>query len=165
VKNNREIPTEDRVPDRTNEKLLIGARERCRLPDIALGTLVARVDTGAKTSSLHIDEAEPFDRDGEPWVRVTLRRRNHRQGTSMVAELPVHDQRVVKSSNGSRETRYVVTTTLRMSDREWPIEITLTNRAQMRSSLLLGREALRGRVLIDPDREFMLGRPTTKRRR
>jgi ribosomal protein S6--L-glutamate ligase len=72
---------------------------------------------------------------------------------------PLIDKRIVKSSSGFREQRYVIQTNLKIGDAIWPIEMTLTNRDSMGFRMLLGREAMSGRVLVDPA-QLPLGQPT-----
>jgi ribonucleotide reductase alpha subunit len=67
----------------------------------------------------------------------------------------------VKSSSGFREERYVIQTNLEIGNTNWNIEMTLTNRDSMGFRMLLGREAMSGRVLVDPEQQYLLGQPTT----
>lgn len=132
-------------------KLLVGAEEWCRFPDLAIPAVKARVDSGAKTSSLHAFNIEPFRRSGMPWVRFDVCPIQHNRKTVIACEYPVHDRRKVKSSSGTSETRYVIKTTLGIGDSSWEVELTLTNRDAMGYRMLLGREAMAGRILVDPD--------------
>ncbi|WP_457817373.1 ATP-dependent zinc protease family protein, partial [Staphylococcus aureus] len=78
-------------------------------------------------------------------------------------EAPLIDKRVVKSSSGFREQRYVIKTKLEIGGKTWEIEVTLTNRDSMGFRMLLGREAMSGRVLVDPEKRYLLGQPTTEK--
>ena len=75
------------------------------------------------------------------------------------------DQRLVADSGGHRELRYVILTPISVAGLEWPIEVTLTNRETMLFRMLLGRTAIAGRALVDPDRSFLTGRQTAPARR
>ena len=139
-------------------KILIGSREWCAFPDLGIGAVKAKVDSGAKTSSLHAFELEVFDRQGEPWVRFEIHPLQKNQRVKRITEAPVIDQRWVRSSSGEAEERYVISSQLRMGGHSWPVELTLTNRDSMGYRMLLGREAMRGRMLIDPDAAYLMGK-------
>lgn len=138
-------------------KLLVGAEEWCRFPDLAIPAVKARVDSGAKTSSLHAINIQPFKRAGIPWVRFDVCPIQENRKTVIHCEAPVHDRRKVKSSSGTSETRYVIKTTLGIADSSWEVEVTLTNRDAMGYRMLLGREAMAGRILVDPDGGLLTG--------
>ncbi len=141
----------------------VGWREWVAFPEIRLPAVRCKVDTGAATSSLHASRIETFERGGETWVRFVVRPffRRHRQ-VKVACEAPVVDQRHVRSSSGHEDLRIVVGITLRLGVRsdapEWPIEVTLADRAAMQFPMLLGREAMKGRVAVDPGASFLLGR-------
>jgi len=139
---------------------VLGWREWARLPGIGVQALRAKVDTGARTSALNARAIEPFDRNGEPWVRFALR--PHRRRTQDIScEAAVKDVRVVKDSGGHAEERFVIETSLGIGTRPeaWPVEITLANRGGMQFAMLLGRTAIRGRFTVDPARSYLAGRP------
>ena len=139
-----------------SDKFIIGSIEICDLPDMGINQLEVRVDTGAKTSSLHVDHMEKFTRAGKPWVRFDIHPDVHNVDRSISCEAPLSDIRRVKSSNGESEQRYVIKTTIRLSNQSWPIEITLTDRSDMSYLMLLGREGMGDKVLVDPYRTFIL---------
>lgn len=135
---------------------VVGWREWVSLPDLGIARITAKIDTGARTSSLHAGSIEPFEADGALWARFDV------MGESEAVpwhEAPVSDRRVVRSSNGEAELRYVIRTSLAIAGKSWPIEITLTNRERMELPMLIGREALAGRALVDPERSWLCGRP------
>lgn len=140
-----------------NEKIIVGSEEWVKLPKINLPAIKVRVDSGAKTSSLHAVNIEPFIKDGEHWVRYEVYPLQANGKTVIHCESPIIDKRVVKSSSGTKENRYVIKTLLHIADDVWEIELTLTNRDSMGYRMLLGREAMMGRILVDPESSFLLG--------
>jgi hypothetical protein len=142
-------------------RLLIGWREWISLPDLKIPILKAKVDTGAKTSSLHAFRIETYTERGSPMVRFHMHPLQRRQDLVIVGHAPILDYRVVTDSGGHRESRYVIETNLNVGDHEWPIEVTLANRETMSFRFLLGRSAM-SHLLLDPSKSFLLGRPEKK---
>ena len=106
---------------------------------------------------------DPFEQHGERWVRFALCP-DRRQDTEIVCAAAVKDVRVVTDSGGHAEERYVIETPIRLGNaaEEWPIEITLANRAGMQFAMLLGRAAIRERFVVDPARSYLAGRPGSR---
>lgn len=138
------------------EKHLVGALELCDLPQLKLLGLEARVDTGATTSSLHVDNIVKFKKGDEKWVRFDIHPDAHDVNKLMQREAKVKSVRKVKSSNATKQRRYVIETDIFIADMQWSIELTLTDRSEMKYLMLLGREAMSGRLIVDPQHEFLL---------
>lgn len=136
-------------------KKIIGRLETIQLPELAINSLQVRVDTGAKTSSLHVDNLIKVIIKGKPWVTFDIHPDVHNVDSIVSCSAPICDIRQVKSSNGKSEQRYVIETDISLGEKTWPIQITLTNRADMSYLMLLGREALGKRFLVDPSRVFI----------
>ncbi|TWX64659.1 ATP-dependent zinc protease [Colwellia sp. C1TZA3] len=137
------------------QKAIIGRLETIALPDLAITDLQVRVDTGAKTSSLHVDNITKFKKNGKVMVRFDLHPDVYNVEDMVSCEAPIHDIRRVKSSNGTSEQRYVISTPVKLGDALWPIEITLTDRSDMSYLMLFGREAIGERFLVDPSKVFI----------
>ncbi len=142
----------------TDNKMIVGALEQCDLPELKIKALNIRVDTGAKTSSLHVDNIVASEQDGETWVSFDIHPDIHNVDRVVRRSAKVKSQRVIKSSNAAKEERFVIDTTICLGDRSWPIELTLTNRSNMSYLMLLGREAMMAKLLVDPSEEYLLGK-------
>jgi hypothetical protein len=138
-------------------KILVGWREWVSLPELGIRAIKAKVDTGARTSALHAFEVDRFEADGRSRVRFGIHPLQMTEKVELFCVADVIDQRVVIDSGGHREERCVIRTPIRVGDREWPIEITLTNREDMLFRMLLGRTAMRRRVLVNPSASFLTG--------
>jgi ribosomal protein S6--L-glutamate ligase len=144
----------------SQNKVIFGSEEWFSFPDLGIPTIKARVDSGAKTSALHAINITPFIKDGVNWVKFDINPIQNNLKTVLHCEAPLVDKRIVKSSSGFREQRFVIRTTLDIGNSNWPIEMTLTNRDSMGFRMLLGREAMSGRVLVDPEQIYLLGQST-----
>jgi len=138
------------------DKIIIGNLEMCNLPEFGISDLEIRVDTGAKTSSLHVDNIIRFKKKGKPWVKFDLHPDIHNVETVVQCSACLDDIRRIKSSNGKTEQRYVIKTQITVGDISWPIEITLSDRSDMSYLMLLGREALGEQFLVDPSKTFLI---------
>lgn len=139
-----------------NEKMVIGNLEVCDLPDMGITGLTIRVDTGAKTSSLHVDNLDKFTKQGKPWVRFDIHPDMYNIEKITRCESALTDVRRIKSSNGVTEERYVIKTRMRLGSQAWQIELSLTDRSDMSYLMLLGRQGMGKRVLVDPSQTFIL---------
>jgi hypothetical protein len=140
--------------------IVIGWRERVGLPDFGIGSIRAKIDTGAASSSIDVSEVEEYTaHDGSMRVRFAIR---HRKRSTIEGDAPVVAVRTIRNPGrgGREEQRFVISTTIRMNEHEWPIELNLARRSRMRYRMLVGRQALAGRCLVDPDASFLLGRPS-----
>ena len=138
-------------------KIILGSEEWCSFPELGIPAIKARVDSGAKTSALHAINIAPFVKEGENWVKFDINPIQNNLKTVIHCEAKLIDKRIVKSSSGFREQRYVIQTQLKIGDDIWAIEMTLTNRDSMGFRMLLGREAMSGRILVDPEQKYLLG--------
>ena len=148
------------------ERPVIGWREWVLLPDLLDMPIKAKIDSGARTSSIHSFGTRRFSEAGAPWVEFILHPLQRRRLPEIACVAAVKDERLVRSSNGQAEVRIVVETLARLGGVDWPIELTLADRDVMGFRMLLGREAIRRRFLIDPGRSFrQSGQPSRRRRK
>lgn len=145
-------------PRPRREKQVVGWREQVALPELDIHVIKAKVDTGARTTALHAEEIEAFERDGRHWVRFLVPPYHGPDCHPVTA--PVVDEREIKNTSGIPATRYVIHTTLVLGHRHWGIEVSLADRTEMGFDLILGRTAIRAhRLLVDPGRSFLMGPP------
>ena len=140
----------------------VGWREWIAFPELGIDRVKAKIDTGARSSSLHATKLQFFSKRRERWVRFEVHP-EQRASRSCVCEALVLDERKVRSSNGKQEHRTFITTLVRIGEFEWPIELSLTSRAEMGFRALLGRQAIRGTFLVDPGRSYVASRRRLKR--
>ncbi|NJN60315.1 MAG: 30S ribosomal protein S6--L-glutamate ligase [Coleofasciculaceae cyanobacterium RL_1_1] len=140
-----------------DSKLIIGREEWCALPALGIPAIKMRVDSGAKTSSIHAFNIQAFRRNNQSWVSFEIHPLQNDRKTLIRCEQVVVDKRVVKSSSGIAETRYVISVPIKLGEMTWDIELTLANRDSMGFRMLLGREAMNGRLIVDPSQRCTTG--------
>ncbi len=129
--------------------LLVGWNELGHLPGFGLKKLPIKIDTGAKTSSLHAVDIQTFIYNNKPWVRFTT---EDNESNLIQIEALIFDQREVTSSNGQVQERFVIETTLELGGQRWEIQLTLTDRSKMKYKMLLGRRAM-DNIQVIPSKE------------
>lgn len=137
-----------------SEKIIIGWEEWCDLKKLNIPAIKAKIDTGAKTSALHAFDIHPFHRLGKHFVHFKVYPLQRSTKYYCVCTAPLIDYRRVMNSGGHQEMRYVITTPLTLGVQTWDIQISLTDRSPLAFRMLLGREALRGHVIIDPNKSL-----------
>jgi len=139
-------------------KLVVGWREWVALPALGIPAIKAKVDTGARTSCLHSYRLEHLREGGKDLVRFAVHPLQARRDLSLTCTAELLDQRLVSDSGGHRELRWVIQTTILVGNQAWPGELTLTDRDTMRFRMLLGRTAMQGRILVDPQASYLAGK-------
>lgn len=142
--------------------LAVGWREWGALPGLGIPAIKMKIDTGARTSTLHAFELDRFRRGGKDWVRFLIHPLQRRTDIVVVCETPLIEERIVSDSGGHREKRYVIETPLRLGSREWAIELTLTSRDSMLFRMLLGRSAMCDHIEVIPSKSY-IGAPRVRR--
>ena len=143
------------------DQTIIGWREWLALPELQVPAIKAKIDTGARTSALHAFFVEPFTKEGRQMIRFGVHPLQKRLDVEIFCEAPVKDFREVSDSGGHREMRYVIETVILIGDLPRQIEMTLTNRDNMKFRMLLGRTAMEGLQVI-PDQSYLTGRKRHK---
>lgn len=131
----------------------VGWRELVQLPELGLHAVPAKIDTGARTSSLHAIILDEYDRDGETFVRFAVD--FEQQHVRQVCEAVHVDWRGITSSNGETQRRRIVKTPLRIGSVEFRAEISLADRSDMKFPMLIGRSSLRRRFVVDSGHSWL----------
>lgn len=147
------------------EPTVVGWREWVGLPQADVPWVKAKIDTGARSSSIHAFDLEALERDGEPWVRFSIHPWQRSDDDHVELTLPVLDVREVRSSNGQVEQRYAVALDVTLAGRTITTVMTLSNRDEMGFRMLIGREALERGFLVDSSRSYAGGKPRRAVRR
>jgi len=147
---------------RRKERPVIGWREWASLPELRIPAIRVKIDTGARSSSLHATRMSTFERDGQIWVRFRFRPRAEKGVTGRWCEAPSVGSRNIRSSTGDLQRRFVIVTALRLGGETWPIEVSLADRQEMGFEMLVGRTAIRRRFVVDPGRSYLAESPLDK---
>lgn len=143
---------------------VIGWREWVSLPDLGVETIKVKVDTGARSSSLHAFNLNFFERNQSEWVRFQIHPVQRKTKISVTTEAKILEFRSIRSSSGIASTRPVIITNITLLGVTWPVELTLSNRDEMGFRMLLGREAFRRKFLVDAGRSYYGGNPLKSRK-
>ncbi len=139
----------------------IGWREWGALPELNIPAIKAKVDTGAKTSALHAFNIKAFTRNNNDFVSFNMHPIQKNNTFILECEAPILDKRLVKDSGGHEELRYVIETSFVLGNKQMIIEMTLTNRDNMRFKMLLGRRAMKNKFCVDPAKSYLCGKLNT----
>ncbi|MGJ0486288.1 MAG: ATP-dependent zinc protease family protein [Methylomicrobium sp.] len=147
------------MTDLSTQLPMLGWREWVALPELNIGQIKAKIDTGARSSALHAFTIDPYRKGGQRWVMFAIH--PSQLSTDVVVECyaPVKDRRLVSDSGGHKQLRYVIETELVLGRELIRAEMTLTNRDSMRFRMLLGRTAMNRRFVIDPSSSYLQGKP------
>ncbi len=142
-----------------DEKLpAIGWVEWFSFPRLGIDAIKGKIDTGARTSSIHTWYIEPFFHDGVKMVRFGVHPLQEREDISLICTTEIFDKRRITNSGGHREWRYIIRTPITFRDTTWLVEMTLAKRDTMKYRLLIGRTAIVHRFLVDPSRNYSGGK-------
>ena len=132
----------------------LGWREWVSLPELGIAGIKAKIDTGARSSSLNAVDIQAVDVNGEQWVEFKVYPRQHQTDGAIPCRARVKDYRQVTDSGGHRSMRYVIETTITIGSEQFTAEMTLADRSQMMFRMLLGRTAMKNRYTVDPGRSY-----------
>lgn len=139
-----------------DQRLIVGWREWAQLPEFGVELIKVKIDTGAKTSAIHAFDISPFTYMGNDWVQFDIHPIQDNDLIIHTCACPLVDYRWITSSTGHRQRRFVIQTNLRIGGFSSRIEISLANRDEMGFRMLIGRNALKDDVLVDPNHSFLL---------
>ncbi|MDX1590447.1 MAG: RimK/LysX family protein [Balneolaceae bacterium] len=136
-------------------KSLIGRLEKIDLPELSLKDLDAKIDTGAYTSSLHCHKIDLFEKEGKQWVSFHVLDPEHPVYEERLYEAPVHRLKQVRSSNGQIEERVIIGQSVIFNGQKGRIQLSLTNRSEMKYPVLIGRRFLADKYIVDVSKKFL----------
>ena len=137
---------------------VIGWREWVGLPDLGGAVIRAKIDTGARTASIHAFGLEVFERDGQDYARFAIHPDHRSPGPAVIVETPVLGHRSVRNPGGRSEERPIIRTKIVIGGYRFMTEVNLTRRDTMGMPMLLGRQTVRRRFVVDPGRSYLIGR-------
>lgn len=140
-----------------DQYIIVGSEEWCGLPELNIPAIKARIDSGAKTSTIHASNIHKFIRNNETWVSYEVHPLQENRRAIVLCESKVIDTRLIKNTSGISEKRFVISTPMVLDNQAWDIEVTLANRDSMGFKMLLGREAMKSRILVNPESGSRLG--------
>ncbi len=146
----------------TCSKSVLGWQEWVGLPDLNIGSIKAKIDTGAKTCALHTYFIEPYKKGTENWVKFCIHPVQDDVSTNIECHAKLVDERNVTDSGGHSELRYVIQTKIIITGEVFEAEVTLTDRESMKFRMLLGRNALKRRFIVDSSKSFLSGKGDTE---
>jgi len=138
-------------------KTIIGWREWCALDSLGLPAIAAKIDTGAKTSSLHAFKLNFFETSEGTRVEFFINPLQRRKHPEIKCSASVVEMRSITSSNGIAEVRPVINAVIALGEHRYTTEITLTNRDEMGYRMLIGRQSLAPRFIVDSSLSWALG--------
>lgn len=139
-------------------KMIVGWREWITLPQLGIDRIKAKIDTGARTSALHAFDVEPYQKYNGQYVRFKIHPIQKDETILIECNAKVFDQRYVTDSGGHKELRFIIKTSIVLGEMNWLIEITLTNRDTMGFRMLLGRTAMKQRLIVNPSKSFLINK-------
>jgi ribosomal protein S6--L-glutamate ligase len=142
------------------QRLVAGWREWAQLPELGVDYIKVKIDTGAKTSSLHAFQLSTVKHGGQDYVKFDIHPIQDNDTVIYTCISPIVDYRWITSSTGHRQQRFIIETQLKIGDYNSLVQLSLANRDEMGFRMLIGRAALKKEVLVDPAHSFLLSHKT-----
>lgn len=155
----------DTLSENETPLVIIGWREWVSLPQLGISRIKAKIDTGARSSSLHALDIQRFEQNGDSFVRFKVPPMQRHGEITVSCQAEIHEERLSRSSSGEAFDRIVIQTPVCWMGETWSVDLALADRSEMGFRMLVGREAVHGRMLVDPSRSYFGGRPKKKKRR
>lgn len=134
------------------KKTTIGRKDKASFPDFDLKDLDVKVDTGAYTSAIHCHKIGIKEKEGKEVLEFTLLDPSHPQYNKQKLTTEKFSEKQIKNSFGSSEKRFVIATDILLFGKNYAIELSLSERGEMRFPILIGRKFLMGKFIVDPSR-------------
>ncbi len=136
---------------------VVGSVEWCRFQKLGVPAVKARVDSGAKTSTIQANRIKTFIKDGQEWVKFEINPIQDNRSIVISCEERVTGRKLIKNTSGISEERLVFQTSMKLGEQIFNVDLTLANRDSMEFRMLLGRDAFKDKFLVDVSREFAQG--------
>jgi hypothetical protein len=130
-------------------KKVLGASDYIDLPELNLTNILCKIDTGADVSALHCEKVRLIEKDGVEYISIIPLDPSHKQYQKKALKFRNFKEKKIKNSFGDSEFRYSIKTNVVILGEKYPIELTLTDRGNMKYPLLLGKNVLKNRFLVD----------------
>jgi hypothetical protein len=147
-------------PLKKSKKVILGWREIISIPELGIKEIKAKLDTGARTSALHVSNLKIIKRSKTQFAEFTVHPKQHSAKPEIHTRHKISSFRIVKSSNGQSSKRPVIKANVVLGLEKKEIEITLVNRDLMGFRLLIGRTALKPKFIVDPGKSFLSKKTT-----
>ena len=132
-------------------KLTIGRKDKADFPELKLTNISCKIDTGAYTSTIHSHDIKEIIIDGEKYIEFQLLDPSHPKYRDEKLKTKNFTKKNIKNSFGITEERFVIKTIIKIFENEYPIELSLSERSDMKNPILIGRTLLNNRFIVDTD--------------
>ncbi|HMQ11372.1 MAG TPA: RimK/LysX family protein [Oligoflexia bacterium] len=139
---------------------IIGWREWIALPDLKVRKIKAKIDSGARTSSLHAHKLKVLKKNNEEYAQFYIYPQQDSSKEKVLCEEKILEYRKIKSSNGITEKRPIIQTYIKINEKLWLVDLSLSNRDEMGFRILLGRTSISKKFLIDVSKSFLMMKET-----
>ncbi len=146
---------QDQNQDDFSSSKIIGWREFITLPQLKIDRIKAKIDTGARSSAIHAFNIQEVQEHGKRIIRFQIHPTQRDNQTIITTEAELLEYRTIRNSGGIAQLRPVIKTKIKLGQQIWSIELSLTDRDVMGFRMLLGRQAVRNKFLVNPGKSFL----------